>query len=87
MRDKIINYRKYDTWKFQLTIAINFMFSKDVDEERALHWKTNNIGFMSYDNTNELVNELFESLLSKYQTGLETSVRGSYFIFDSVQLL
>ena len=42
---------------------------------------------MPYDNANEVVNELFESLLSRYQIGLQTSMRGRDFIFDSVQLL
>ena len=42
---------------------------------------------MSNDNANEIVYELFQSLLSGYQAGLETSVRGSDFILDSVQLL
>ena len=39
------------------------------------------------DNANEVVDELFESLLSRYQIGLETSMKGIDFIFDSVQLL
>ena len=30
---------------------------------------------------------IFEPLLSKYQGNLEKSVRGSNFIFDSVQLM
>ena len=42
---------------------------------------------IDYDNANEVVNEIFESLLSRYQIGLETSMRGSDFIFDSIQLL
>ena len=42
---------------------------------------------MPYDNANEVVNELFESLLSKHQIGLKTSMRESDFILDSVQLL
>ena len=41
--------------------------------------------FMSYNNANEVVNELFEPLLSRYQFGLETSMWGSDFIFGSVQ--
>ena len=49
-----------------------------------MHSKTDNIEFMSYDNANEVINELFESPLSRYQVGLETSMRGSDFIFDSV---
>ena len=71
----------------QLTIAINFISSKDVDEERVMHSKSDNIELMLYDNANEVVNKVFESLLSRYQIDLETLMRGSDFIFDSVQLL
>ena len=42
---------------------------------------------VSYSDANEVVNELFESLHSRYQDNLETSMRGSDFIFDSVQLM
>ena len=42
---------------------------------------------MPYDNVSEVINELFESLLSRYQVGLKTSMRGSDLIFHSVQLL
>ena len=74
-------------WKIQSTIAISFISSEDVDEERAMHSKSNNVEFMPYDNWNEIVNELFESLLSRYQIGLETSMRESDFLFNSVQVL
>ena len=39
---------------------------------------------MPYVDSNEVVNELSESLPSRYQAALETSMRGSDFIFDSV---
>ena len=42
---------------------------------------------MPYDNANEVVDELFKSLLSRYQIVLETSMGVSNFIFDSIQLL
>ena len=42
---------------------------------------------MSYDNANVVVNKLFGSPLFRYQTELKTSMRGTDFIFDSVQLL
>ena len=35
----------------------------------------------------EVIDELFQSLLSRYQIGLETSMKGSNVIFDSVHLL
>ena len=74
LRDIIINLQKSDTWKIQLTIAINFISSKDVDEERVMYSKSDNIEFMLYDNGNEVVNKLFES-------------SGRNCTFDSVQLM
>ena len=50
---------------------------------------SNNIKLTSYNDVNdvnEVVNELFESLLSRYENNLETSMRGSEFIFDSLHL-
>ena len=41
---------------------------------------------MSHDKANELIEELFESALSRCQIGLETSMKSSDFIFDSVDL-
>ena len=87
LRDIIINLEKSDTLKIQLAIAINFISSKYVDQERVMHSKSDNIEFMPYDNVNEVVNELFELLFPRYQIVLETSMRGSDCIFDSVQLL
>ena len=56
----------------QLKIAISFISPKKLDEERAMYSKSRNIEFMPDDNANEVVNELFEKLLSRYQIGLET---------------
>ena len=42
---------------------------------------------MTYDNANEFIEEAFESLYSRYLIVLETSMRGSHFIFDNVNLL
>ena len=46
-----------------------------------------NIKITTYNDVNGNVNELFEALLSRYQDNLETSMKGSDFIFDSVQLM
>ena len=40
-----------------------------------------------FNDANEVVDELLESLCSRYQGNLETSVRGSDFIFDSSQII
>ena len=49
--------------------------------------KSDKIEFLIYDNANEVIEELFKSLLCRYQIGLETSMRGIYFLFDCVHLL
>ena len=87
MRDVIINLQKSDTWKIQLRSLINFFPTNDVEKEPIIHSKSSNREFMPYDNANEVVDELLEPLLSRYQNGLETSIRGSDFTFDSIQLL
>ena len=87
MRDTITNLQKSGAWKVQLTIAINFISSKDADEEQVMHSKSDNIESITYDNANDFVDEPFETLFPRYQTGLEKSMRGSDFIFDSAQLL
>ena len=45
------------------------------------------IEIMKGSETDEIIKELFESLWQRYQAGLEESMKGSEFIFDSVDLL
>ena len=52
----IIDLQNSDTGKTQLTIAINFIFSKDTEEESAMHSNSDNIKFKSYNDANEVVN-------------------------------
>ena len=78
----MIDLQNSDTWKFQLAIAINFISSKDTEEECVMHSKSNNIKFTSYNNAITVVDELFESLRSRFQRNIEISMRGSDFIFD-----
>ena len=81
MRDIIIHLQESNTWKIQLTIVIIFISSKDAEEEPVMHSKSSNIKF-TY--ANAVLDELFESLCSRYQYNLEKSVKGCEFIFDSV---
>ena len=67
-----------------MPIAINIISSKDTEEERVMHSMSNNMKFTSYNDPNEVVNENFESLRSRYEIDLEKLMRGSDFIFDSV---
>ena len=74
-------------WKIQITMAINFISSKDSDETRTMHTKSNNAEIMVSSETNEIIKDLFESFLQKYQEGLEESMRGSEFVYDDVDVL
>ena len=68
-------------------MAINFISSKDSDETRAMHTRSNNEEIMVGSETNEFIKHLFESFSQKYQEGLEESMRGSEFVYDSVDVL
>ena len=54
--------KKSDAWKIQLTIAINFMFSKDNDEEHVMHSKSYNLEIMINEKPDEVIEETFQSL-------------------------
>ena len=75
MKNIIIDLQNSDTWKIQLKIAINFTSSTDAEEERIMHSRSDNIKFTSYNDANEVVDELFDSLRSRYHRNLETSMR------------
>ena len=47
-------------------MTINFMSSKDSDEIRTMHSKSNNIKLIIGNKTSKIIEELFESLLQKY---------------------
>ena len=49
----IINLKKSDTWKTQLTIRNNFISSLDNDEEGVMHSKNHNIEVMIIDEADE----------------------------------
>ena len=61
--------------------------SINVDEEHVIHPKSNNTEIQTFENVNDIVDEFFKSPFSRYQNNLETSMRESDFIFNSVQLL
>ena len=70
--DMINDHKTQSEWKIQLTVAINFISSKpDSDETCIMHAKSNNIEIVIGSETNEVIEELFESLLKRYQKGLE----------------
>ena len=68
---KVIDYQTQGEWKIQLTMLINFMSYKDSEETPTLHTKNHNVEIMMGNETDEIIKEVFESLLQRYQEGLE----------------
>ena len=65
-------------WKIELTMAINFISSKkDSNETHTMRTKSNNVEIMMGSDTDEIIEDLFQSLLERYQEGLEEPMRGS----------
>ena len=85
--NKVIDCKTLGQWKTHLSITINFVSSKDSDEIRAMHMKSDNIDILMGSETDETIKGLFKSLLQRYQEGLEQSMKGSEFVFNSVDLL
>ena len=68
-------------------MAINFISPKYSDDTQTMHAKSNNVEIMIGSETYEIIEDLFESFLQKYQEGLEESMRGSELVYDSVDVL
>ena len=87
LRDMINDHKTRREWKIQLTMQINFISSKDSEETCTMHTKSHNIEIMMGNETDEIIEKLFESLLQNYQKDLEESMRKSEFVYDSIDLL
>ena len=83
----INDHKTISEWKIQLTIQINLTSHKDSEETRTMYTKSRNIEIMEGDETDEIIEELFESLLRNSQKNLEEPMRGSEFVPDSIDLL
>ena len=60
------------------------MSSKDNDEECIMHSKSDNKEIMINEKEDEFTEELFQSLLFRYQTGLGRSMESIDFLFGYV---
>ena len=58
-------------WKIQLAMTNSFISSKDSDETRTTHTKNDDIKIMIDHETDEIIEELLNSLLQENQKGLE----------------
>ena len=87
-RNEVIDYEtQLGEWKMPLTMRINFISSKDSEETCTMHTKSSNVEIMMDSETDDITDELFQSLSQRYQEGLGESMRGSAFVFNNFYLL
>ena len=67
LTDIINDHKIKGEWKNQLTMAINFISSKPDSDDTRINIKSINIEIMIGSETDEVIEELFESLLKRYQ--------------------
>ena len=88
LRELIEEYKLKGEWKVQLTIEVNFISLKPgSDKTRIMYARSDNIEIMFGDNNDDIIEQLFESLLKKYEENLQIKMRGSEFEFDGVNFL
>ena len=68
-------------------MGINFISTNDTGEIRTYHVNSDNEEIRLGNETNDIINRLIESFLSKYQNEEKILRNGSNFIFESVNLL
>ena len=73
--------------KCQIPSTILTTFRQGVILQHLIHSKSENIKLMIYDKADKVIKELFQSPFSRYQIVFETSMKGSHFIFDCINLL
>ena len=72
LRELINDYKSKGEWKIQLTAQINFISLRPgSDETRVMHSKSDNEESMDGSDTDEIIKELFKSLLQRYQENLQ----------------
>ena len=88
LRELINDHKSKGEWKIQLTAQINFIPSRPgSDETRVMHTRSVNEEFTNGSDGDEIIKELFKSLLQRYQENLQEKMRGSDFVFDGANFL
>ena len=75
-KELIEEYKQKGEWKVQLTIEVNFISLKpDSDETHIMYTRSDNIEIMFGDDNDDIIEQLFESLLQKYEENLQIKMK------------
>ena len=81
----INNHKNDNNRKIQLTMNVNFTPVEDLNDKRSLYINTKNFEIMLGSDTNEIVNELFDSIIQKYQELLDNATNDSGLVSEGVE--
>ena len=87
LHNLVNNYKKKGEWKVQLSMHVIFSNIISANKTDILHTKSDNVEILKGYDTNTIINELKNSLVSRYQEGLEHKLNGSNYVFDHIHLL
>ena len=88
LRELIEEYKLKGESKIQLTIEINFISLKPgYSETRTMYIRSDNIEVMFGDDSDDVIEQPFRSLLQKNEENLQNKMRGFDFEFDGVNFL
>ena len=82
LRDLINDRKSKGEWKIQISMRIIFVSFIDLNETFEMYPKSNNITIMMGSETDDVINDLFNTFCKRYQEGLETKMRGSSFTLN-----
>ena len=68
-------------------MAIIFISSKDFEETRIMHRKSNNVEMMIGSKTDKIMEDLFETFFVKISRKLRRINERNEFVYDSVDIL
>ena len=87
LKDMINDYKSKGELKIQLSMRMIFVSLIDANETRDMYTKSDDITIMSGTETDDVINELFNTFRRRYQEGLQTRMKGSSFTFERIDLL
>ena len=87
LRGLIDNHMFKGKWKIQILMRIIFVYFIDLNETLEMYSKSDNITIMMGSETDDVINDLFNTFRKRYQEGLETKMRGSSFTFEGIDSL
>ena len=88
LRELLEEYKQKGEWSVQLTIEVDFISLKPgSDKTRIMYTRSDNIEIIFGDDNDDIIEQIFASLLQKYEVNLQNKMRGSEFEFGGVNFL